>query len=115
MNRVSIALTAPMPSNTAPKLKAAKIIHINIQETPKVFFKVFSITGQFNLPLNNAARVAPNAPTAEHSTRLAIPIKNNPVIEKKIAKGIKPACSNFIFSVFEICLSSFGRAGPNSG
>ena len=115
MNNVSIALTAPMPSKTAPKLRAAKIIHINIQDTPSVFFKVFSITFHLSLPLNKAAKVAPKAPTAEHSTKLAIPIKKSPVIEKKIANGIKPACKSLNFSDLEICLSCFGSAGPSSG
>ena len=91
INKVSIALTAPIPSKTAPKLKAARMIHINIHDTPKVFFRVLSITFQVSFPFNRAANVAPKAPTAEHSTKLAMPIKNKPVIEKKIAKGINPA------------------------
>ena len=48
-NKVSIALPAPKPSNTAPKVNAAKIIHINIQETPSVFLRVVSITFLLNL------------------------------------------------------------------
>ena len=55
------------------------------------------------------------APTAEHSTKLAIPIKNNPVIRKKIKNGITPAFSNLIFSKVEIFLSFLGNGGPSSG
>ena len=86
-----------------------------MHETPKVLRRVTSITFLFKFFLYSAAKVAPNAPTAEHSTKLAIPIKNKPVIVKKIAKGIKPAFNKPIFSFIGICLSSLGRTGPNSG
>jgi len=115
INKFSIALTAPIPSKTAPKQRAASMIHINIHDTPKVFFKTSSMVFLFNLPLAKAAMVAAKAPTAEHSTKLAIPIINKPVITKKITKGIIPALNNFNFSINEICLSSFESTGPNSG
>jgi TRAP-type mannitol/chloroaromatic compound transport system permease large subunit len=51
IKRVSIACPAPKPSNTAPKVKAANIIHMNMQETPKVFLRVFSKTILLNLLL----------------------------------------------------------------
>ena len=108
-------LGAPKPSNTAPKVNAANIIHMNIQETPNVFFKVASKTFLLNLFLYIEASVAKRAPTAEHSTKLAIPIKNNPVIRKKIRNGITPALSNLIFSKVEIFLSFLGKGGPSSG
>ena len=54
-----------------------------MQETPSVFLTVASRTFLFNFFLKIAASVANNAPTAEHSTKLAIPIKNKPVIQKK--------------------------------
>ena len=104
-----------MPSNTAPKQSAASIIHINIQETPKVFLHTSSITFKLSLPFDHAAIVAARAPTAEHSTKLAIPIINKPVMTKKIAKGIIPALNNFIFSIKGIFLSFSGRTGPSSG
>ena len=44
-----------------------------------------------------------------------MPIRNKPVIVKKIAKGIIPACKSLIFSFNGICLSSFGSVGPSSG
>ena len=50
-NNFSIALPAPKPSKTAPKHNAAKIIHINMHETPSVFFKVVSKTCLLNLLL----------------------------------------------------------------
>ena len=86
-----------------------------MQETPKVFLQTSSITFKFNLPLDHAATVAASAPTAEHSTKLAIPIMNRPVITKKIKKGIIPALSNLILSIKGIFLSFSGRTGPNSG
>src|SRR5210317_1877356 len=115
INNVSIALPAPKPSNTAPNVKAANIIHINIHETPSVFLNVVSITFLFNLFLNADANVASNAPTAEHSTKLAIPIKNKPVIKKNIKKGIIPAFNNLIFSINGISLSLRGNTGPKLG
>ena len=86
-----------------------------MHETPKVFLTVASTTVIFKFFLNAAAKVAPKAPTAEHSTRLAIPIKKRPVIVKKIAKGIMPARKSLSFSLKGICLSSFGSVGPSSG
>ena len=67
------------------------MIHINMHETPRVFLRVVSITLQVSFPFNKAAKEAPKAPTAEHSTKLAMPIRNKPVIEKNIANGINPA------------------------
>ena len=40
MNRDSMARTAPMPSKTAPKQSAARMIHRNMQEMPSVFLSV---------------------------------------------------------------------------
>ena len=115
MNKVSMARPAPRPSNTAPKVSAAKIIHINMQETPRVFLRVVSKTFLLNLPLKIDASVANKAPTAEHSTRLAIPIKNKPVIKKKITKGTIPAFNNLIFSIKGTSLSLSGSIGPRFG
>ena len=86
-----------------------------MHETPNVFLRVLSKTILLNLFLYIAANVAKKAPTAEHSTRLAIPIKNNPVMKKKIKKGIIPAFNSLIFSIVLTLLSSFFRGGPSSG
>ena len=61
------------------------------------------------------AKVASKAPTAEHSTKLAIPIKNNPVMDINITNGIIPAVKSFSFSLSGISLSFLLNTGPNSG
>ena len=111
-----IVLTAPRPSQTAPKHKAARVIHINMQVTSSVLRKVFSITSLFNLFLNNAAKVAVVAPTAELSTKLVTPITNRPVMEKKISKGRIPArrSLNFLLHVI-FSRSCFESGGPRFG
>ena len=86
-----------------------------MQETPRVFLSVVSRTFRVNLFLYIDAKVASKAPTAEHSTKLAIPIKNNPVIDINITNGIIPAVKSFSFSLSGISLSSLLNTGPNSG
>ena len=104
-----------MPSNTAPKLSAARIIHINIHETPSVLRIVASMTFRFNLLFAKAAIVAAVAPTAELSTKLVIPMTNKPVIKKKIKKGIMPAFNTLSFLLKGILRSSSLRAGARFG
>ncbi len=67
------------------------MIHMNMQLTLKVLRIVFSITGRVIRPLTSAAMVAAVAPTAELSVRLVNPIRNNPVMQKKIKNGMMPA------------------------
>ncbi len=86
-----------------------------MQETPRVFLSVVSRTFRVNLFLYMDAKVASKAPTAEHSTKLAIPIKNNPVIDINITNGIIPAVKSFSFSLSGISLSFLLNTGPNSG
>ena len=111
----SIARTAPTPSKTAPKQSAARMIHMNMQLIASVLRMVASITRRVILPLNSAARVAAVAPTAELSTRLVIPIRNSPVIEKKMTRGRIPALSRRNFSPQPTRRSSAGNAGPRCG
>ena len=115
INNDSIDLTAPIPSNTAPKLSAARIIHINIHEIPSVLRIVASITFLFNLRFAKAAIVAAVAPTAELSTKLVIPIMNKPVIKKKIKNGVIPAFNTFSFALKGILRSSSLKAGARFG
>ena len=70
MKKASIALTAPTPSKTAPKAIAAKMIHMNMQLTPRDLRMVFSITWRVSRSLTRAASVAAVAPTAELSVGL---------------------------------------------
>ena len=86
MNSVSIARAAPMPSNTAPKQSAARMIHMNMQDIPRVLRIVSSITFRFSRPLTNAAMVAQVAPTAELSTRLVIAHDEEPRHEEEDQK-----------------------------
>ena len=55
------------------------------------------------------------APIAELSTRLVIPMKNKPDIEKIIKTGIIAALRSLSFSAHGTFLSSGGRTGPSSG
>ena len=98
INKDSSALTAPSPSKTAPKQSAARIIHMNMQDIPRVFLMDSSMTFRVSVPLAIAAIVAAVAPTAELSTRLVTPIINRPVIKKKIKNGIMPAFKSFSFT-----------------
>ena len=59
--------------------------------------------------------VAAAAPTAELSTRLVTPIRNSPVMRKKMRRGTTPAPSSRTFSLQPTCRSSAGRAGPRCG
>ena len=88
---------------------------IEIGSNDGTFLSNFKNTNINFLGFEPSANVAKRAPTAEHSTKLAIPIKNNPVIRKKIRNGITPALSNLIFSKVEIFLSFLGKGGPSSG
>lgn len=84
-----------------------------------IFYLIVLLIGSYNSLVytleTNKRLFTARAPTAEHSTRLAIPIINRPVITKKIAKGIIPALRSFNFSINGISLSSLGRVGPSSG
>ena len=115
INNDSMDFTAPIPSNTAPKQSAARIIHINIHEIPSVLRIVASKTLQFNLLFAMAAIVAAVAPTAELSTKLVIPIMNKPVIKKKIKNGVMPALNTLSFSLKGMLRSSTLKAGARLG
>ena len=79
MNKFSIARTAPIPSKTAPKASAARISHMNMQETSSVLIDVVACSSrQVRRPLTTAASVAQVAPTAELSTRLVYAADEEP-------------------------------------
>ncbi|MNY59849.1 hypothetical protein D3C86_1963360 [compost metagenome] len=89
---------------------------MNMQVMPSVLRRVSSITWRLSRRLTRAVRVAAAAPTAELSTRLVMPIRNRPVMEKKMNSGAIPALSRRSFSPRVICRrSSSGRAGPSAG
>ena len=115
MNSDSIARTAPMPSNTAPKHSAARIIHMNMHEMPSVFRMVSSMTLRVSRRFASAASVAAVAPTAELSTKLVMPMTNKPVMKKKIKNGMMPARSSFSFSPSGMVNSSRATVGPRCG
>ena len=115
INKDSMALTAPIPSKTAPKQSAARITHINIHDMPSVFLNVSSMTFFVRERLASAAIVAAVAPTAELSTRLVIPIRNKPVIKKKIRNGTMPAFNSLSFSLSGISSSSLLTVGARWG
>ena len=115
-NRDFIACTAPRPSKTAPKQRAARMTHMNMQLTLSVFRSVSSSTFLFKRCLRRATMVVTAAPAAEHSTRLVTPSKNSPVMEKIMSRGMIPALSSRIFSFQVIfCRSSRDNTGPRLG
>src|SRR5687767_13757687 len=63
-NRYSSAFTAPNPSKTVPKANAARISHMNMQETLSVLIDVSRISRQVKRPLTTAAR------SEEHTSEL---------------------------------------------
>ncbi len=91
------------------------MIHMNMQEMPRVLRTVSSNTCQERRRLIQAATVTAAAPTAELSTRLVTPMKNSPVMEKKMRKGAMPARSSRSLSIQGTLRSSGGSAGPSSG
>ena len=115
VNRLSMALTAPKPSNTAPKARAASMIHINMQVIPKVFFNEVSKTFQFMRPFRQAAVNAVIAPMAELSTSDVQPFTNGIIMAKNMANGSKPESRRRYFSAFGILRSSSLSAGPRLG
>ena len=98
VNTLSIALTAPSPSNTAPKASAAKIIHMNMQVIPSVFLIEFSNTSLVMRPFRIAARKAAIAPIAELSTSDVQPFTKGTIMTAKIITGSNPARRSRIFS-----------------
>ena len=89
---------------------------MNMQLMVSVLRVESSITLRFRLPAHHAAATDSKAPTAELSTRLVTPLRNSPIMTKKMASGRRPARSNAYFSARVICArSSAGSAGPMSG
>ena len=66
----SMARTAPSPSKTAPKARAASRIHMNMQVTFSVPRMHTSQMVRVQRPLMTATSDAMTAPTTEDSTRL---------------------------------------------
>ena len=96
--RCLMACTAPRPSKTALKQRAAIMIHMNMQLTLRVWTRTTRRTRFVSLFLMRAATVATKAPTAELSTRLVKPARKAPVTERMIARGRRPFKSRRRFS-----------------
>ena len=110
-----MALTAPRPSNTAPKHSAARMIHINMQDTLSVLRNVSSSTCLVNLRFQAAARQAAQAPVAELSTRLVTPVIKRPITENMMSSGMTPAPSSLIFAASGMARSEAASGGPRRG
>ena len=88
---------------------------MNMQEMPRVLRMVSSMTFRLSRRLASAARVDAVAPTAELSTRLVMPMTNNPVMKKKMRKGMIPARSSRSFSLMGMLRSASLTVGPRWG
>jgi len=104
VNRSSMALTAPRPSKIAPKASAARMIHMNMQEMPRVERTEVSNTSLFIRPFSTAARKAVIAPIAELSTSEVQPFTKGTIIAAKIASGSTPENSRRYFSFMNTSL-----------
>ena len=82
-NRLSMAFTAPSPSKTAPKQSEAIRIHMNMQVMPSVFCSTSFQSRTLRRPRHQATSAEQIAPTAELSTRLAMPLRNSHIISAK--------------------------------
>ena len=111
VNNWSIALTAPSPSNTAPKAKAARITHMNMHEIPSVLRVAVSNTFHVKRRFTAAARTVVPTPMTELSTRLVQPLMKGIIIAAKIAKGKSPDFRVDIFSAQVISARSSAESG----
>ena len=115
VNRSSMALTAPNPSKTAPKARAARMIHMNMHVMPRVLRTEFSNTSRVIRPFSIAARNAVIAPIAALSTNDVQPFTKGTIMTAKITRGSKPARNSRSFSARGTSRSSGFNAGPNTG